>query len=668
MNKLKMHSPNLTQENIARIRELFPGCVTEAKGEDGRLKLAVDFDQLQQELSESIVEGPQERYHLNWPGKREALLTANAPIAKTLRPYREESVDFDTTKNLFIEGDNLEALKLLQETYLSKVKMIYIDPPYNTGNDFIYEDNFAENAEEFLKRSNQKDEEGNRLVANTEANGRFHSDWLSMMYSRLKLARNLLSDEGMVIISIDENEHSNLVKLGGLIFGDENFCGEIVWKNSSKNDQKYISIQHEYFVVFVKGKQFNKGDWVEKKEGLEQIYQAFDGLLKKYGADWEAIHKAALNWYKQFPESNPITNSKHYGWMDERGVYFPADISGPNDGQYIYDVVHPETKQVVKMPSRGWSCPPEKMKELIDNNMVHFGRDHTKVPQLKTYLKNTEFQSLTSVRFVDGRAASKRLAGLFGEKVFTNPKDEFLLKDIFKAMGVCGDDIVMDFFAGSASTMHAVFELNKEAGSSCKTILVQMPENLYVIEKTAKGAAKQITKNAINYLKKKRLSQNIAELAKERIRLVGNSLKGTWKEGDIGFRSFKIDSSSMADVYYTPDAIEQGQLKIFTDNIKSDRKPEDLLFQVLLDWGVDLSLPIRKVSLQGKTVFFVNHPPYDLIACFDTGVNEDLVKELARFEPLRVVFRDNGFVSDAVKINVEQIFKQMSPGTEVKSI
>ncbi len=662
-----MHSPNLTQENIARLRELFPGCVTEAHGEGGQLRLAVDFDQLRQELSEAIVEGPQERYHLNWPGKREALLTANAPIAKTLRPCREESVDFDTTKNLFIEGDNLEALKLLQETYLGKVKMIYIDPPYNTGNDFIYEDDFAESTDEFLKRSNQKDEDGNRLVANTEANGRFHSDWLSMMYSRLKLARNLLADDGVVVISIDENEHSNLIKLGGLIFGDENFCGEIVWKNSSKNDQQYISMQHEYLVVFVKGKQCNSGDWVEKKEGLDQIYKAFDGFQRKYGADRDGIHKAALDWYKQFPASNPITNSKHYSWMDKRGVYFAADISGPNDGQYVYEVKHPITKQVVKMPSRGWSCPQEKMKELVENDMVHFGPDQTNVPQLKTYLNNTEFQSLTSIRFVDGRAASKRLANLFGEKVFTNPKDELLLKDLFKAMRVGNDDLIMDFFAGSASTMHAVFELNKETGSRCKTILVQMQEDLDKMEKTAKGAAKKITNNAVKYLKEKGLPQNIAELAKERIRLVGKNLKTGWK-GDIGFRVLKIDSSNMADVYYTPDSIEQTLLDKMTANIKPDREPEDLLFQVLLDWGVDLSLPIRKETIQGKTVFFVNEAPYDLIACFDTGVNEDMVKELAKHKPMRVVFRDTGFVSDAVKINVGQIFKQMSPDTDVKSL
>ena len=343
MEQMKMHSPDLTQQNIERIRELFPNCITEAQGIDGKIKLAIDFDQLKQELSGSIVEGPQERYHLNWPGKREALLTANAPIAKTLRPCREESVDFDTTQNLFIEGDNLDALKLLQETYLGKVKMIYIDPPYNTGNDFIYKDNFTDNSSEFLKTSNQKSNEGFPLVSNTESSGRFHSNWLSMIYSRLKLARNLLTDDGVIAISIDENEHSNIVKVGCEVFGDENFCGEIVWKNSSKNDQKYISIQHEYILLFVKNKYFNSGAWTEKKEGLDEIYSAFQKLKKEHGTDWDTIHSKALEWYKQFPESNPITNSKHYSWMDERGVYFPDNISGPNDGQYVYDVVHPVT-------------------------------------------------------------------------------------------------------------------------------------------------------------------------------------------------------------------------------------------------------------------------------------------------------------------------------------
>jgi len=665
MEKLKMHTPNLTRDNIARIRELFPGCVTEARDSNGKLKLAVDFDQLRQELSESIVEGPQERYELNWPGKREALLAANAPIAKTLRPCREESVDFDTTKNLFIEGDNLDALKLLQEAYLGKIKLIYIDPPYNTGNDFIFSDVFCEETDEFMRRSHQIDDYGNKLTTNTESNGRFHSDWLAMMFSRLKLARNILSEDGIIIISIDENEHSNLVKLCNLVFGEENFCGEIVWKNSSKNDQKFISVQHEYLAFFVKSKRHNSGTWIEKKYGLDQIYAAFDRFKKEHDGDYEKVHLAALDWYKQFPESNPISSNKHYKWMDERGIYFAADISGPNDGQYVYDVPHPKNGIHVKIPSRGWSCPPEKMNELIAKDMVHFGKDHTTVPQLKTYLRDTEFQSLTSIRFVDGRAASKRLASIFGEKIFTNPKDEFLLKDIFKAVGVTGDDIVLDFFAGSGTTMHAVFELNKETGSNCRCILVQLPEDLNKTHATAKGAAKQITQNAIAHLKRKKLPQNIAEIAKERIRIIGKNMKATW-DGDTGFRSLSVSTSSMAEEFYTPDAITQKDLRLYVNNIKSDRTPEDLLFQVLLDWGVELSLPITSKVIQNKTIFLVDENA--LIACFDRGINEKLVKEIAALEPIRVVFRDDGFTSDAVKINVEQIFRQMSPSTDVKSI
>lgn len=302
MEKLKMHSTNLTQENIARIRDLFPGCVTEAMSEAGGVTLAVDFDQLRQELSETIVEGPQERYQLNWPGKRDALLKANAPIAKTLRPRRAESVDFDATKNLFIEGDNLDALKLLQDTYLGKIKLIYVDPPYNTGSDFIYADSFAATKNEELKRSGQVSAEGVPLVANTMANGRFHSDWLSMMLPRLKLARNLLADDGVLVISIDENEHANLVSVASEVFGRDAYVGEIVLKNSSKNDQSYISIQHEYIVFFVKDKSANTGDWVERKEGLEKIYAAFDGFKKQFGNDWAAINAAAKAWYKTFPQ------------------------------------------------------------------------------------------------------------------------------------------------------------------------------------------------------------------------------------------------------------------------------------------------------------------------------------------------------------------------------
>ena len=670
MDKLKMHSPNLTDENVAKIRDLFPSCVTEAADENGKPRLVVDFDQLRQELSDHIVDGGQERYRLDWPGKREALIIANAPIAKTLRPSEKESLSFSETKNLFIEGDNLDALKLLQSTYLGRIKLIYIDPPYNSGKDFIYHDNFSQGSEEYLKKSSQVDEDGNRLIANRDSNGRFHSEWLSMLFSRLVIAKKLLRDDGIVIVSIDEKEHANLKKLCDEVFGASNFCGEIVWKNSSKNDQAYISIQHEYFVIYVKDKEFNKGEWIEKKQGLDEIYKAFDGFRKLYGENIESIHDAALSWFGDFPPSNPITDSKHYNWMDERGVYFASDISGPNFGQYVYDVTHPETGLICKPPASGWRYPEQEMKERIRDKKVHFGPDHTTIPKNKTYLKDTEFQSLTSMRFVDGRSASNRLQEIFEEKVFTNPKDELLLSDVFKAMGVKGDDIVLDFFAGSGTTAHAIFELNKSLGSQCSTISVQIAEDLHEMLKVATGNSKKVTQNAINFLKQKGLPENIAEISKERIRRVGTRTLQTlchpgWNK-DVGFRVLKIDASNMQDVFYRPDEVGQADLLIAVDNIKPDRTPEDLLFQVLVDWGVDLTLPIRRETIHSKTVFLVDDNA--LAACFDSGVTEELVKDLARHQPLRMVFRDNGFASDAVKINVEQIFRQLSPTTDIKSI
>ncbi|NCB27477.1 MAG: site-specific DNA-methyltransferase [Bacteroidia bacterium] len=625
MNKLKMHSPNLTQENIARIRELFPGCVTEAQGEDGKVRLAVDFDQLRQELSESIVEGPQERYHLNWPGKREALLTANAPIAKTLRPCREESVDFDTTKNLFIEGDNLEALKLLQETYLGQVKMIYIDPPYNTGNDFIYEDDFAENADEFLKRSNQKDEEGNRLVANTESNGRFHSDWLSMMYPRLKLARNLLSDDGVIFISIDDGEVHSLRKAADEVFGESNFIANAIWekKFAPQNDAKWLSDNHDHILIYAKDKQ----------------------IWRPYKLPRTEENNARFN--------NPDN--------DPRGVWASSDMTVRTyNASTDYPITTPSGKEIKPTHGRCWAISKEKFQELIKDNRVWFGKNGDNVPRYKTFLSEVDdgIVPLTIWKYGEvghNQEARQETKNLFENNAyFDSPKPTRLLIRIAK-ISTKNDDLILDFFAGSATTAHAVMQLNAEDGGNRRSIMVQLPEPCDEQSEAFKSGYK-----------------TIAEISKERIRRAGKKIlesecHGGWNK-DIGFRVLKVDSSNMTDVYYTPDAIEQDQLKTFTDNIKSDRKPEDLLFQVLLDWGVDLSLPIRKESIQGKTVFFVNEPPYDLVACFDTGVNEDLVKELARFEPLRVVFRDTGFVSDAVKINVEQIFKQMSPGTDVKAI
>jgi len=623
MEKMKMHSPNLTQENIAHIRALFPDCVTEAKDESGKIKLAVDFDQLKQELSESIVEGPQERYHLNWPGKREALLTANAPIAKTLRPCPEESVDFDTTKNLFIEGDNLDALKLLQETYLGKVKMIYIDPPYNTGNDFVYKDDFAENAEEFLRRSNQMDEFGNHLAANTEANGRFHSDWLSMIYPRLKLTRSLLQDDGVIFISNDDIEVHNMRKVCDEIFGEDNFIANFIWeKRTNRENRKVVSYRHDNVSCYCKSK-------VEART-LKQL----------------PMNEKALANYKN-PDNDP------------RGLWKsdPATAqAGHGTKNQFYDLVAPNGRIHKLESGRCWLYTKPVMDEAIKGNRIWFGKGGNGVPRVKTYLEAKE-RGLTpeSILFSKdvstNEAAKNNLKLLFdGVAVFETPKPVELIK-LLAQIG-SSDGIILDFFSGSSATAHAVMKLNSEDGGNRKFIMVQLPEPCVENSEAFKAGY-----------------QTIAEISKERIRRAGKKIledqcHEEWNK-DVGFRVLKIDSSNMAEVYYTPDAIAQDGLPFKVDNVKEDRTAEDLLFQVLLDWGVDLSLPIRKETIQGKAIFFVDKNA--LVACFDTGVNEELVKQLAGFEPLRVVFRDNGFVSDAVKINVEQIFKQMSPGTDVKS-
>ena len=621
MQKLKMHSPDMTQEHIARIREFFPNCVTEARGKDGSLRLSVDFDLLRQELSGSIVEGPQERYHLDWPGKREAILAANAPIAKALRPCRKESVDFDTTKNLFIEGDNLDALKLLQETYLGKVKMIYIDPPYNTGNDFIYNDDFAETSEAYLSRSNQKDEAGNRLVANPDSNGRFHSDWLSMMYPRLKIARNLLADDGVIFISCDDNEVENIKILCNEIFGRENFISCFIWKRRQNVDSRSkngASVDHEYALVFSK---LSSG----RIRGAEKD-------LDKYSN----------------PDNDPRGN-----WMSDNMIGLATKDQRPN---LHYDLINPLTGINYGCPITGWRYEPKRMAELIKNNEVIFpkspkGRPRRKKFQADLLSEFTGKSSLLSAPF--NTDATREVRDLFeGNDFFDFPKPVMLIKEYLE-QGTTGEDIILDFFAGSSTTAHAVMQLNAEDGGNRRFIMVQLPEACDAQSEAAKAGY-----------------GTIAEISKERIRRAGKKiLEGDCHEGwnrDVGFRVLKVDTSNMADVFYTPDALQQSLLDLTTDNIKPGRTPEDLLFQVLLDWGVELTLPIRKESIQGKTVFFVDDNA--LVACFDRGFDEALVRELAACAPLRVVFRDNGFVSDAVKINVEQIFRQLSPGTEVRCL
>ncbi len=621
MEKLKMHSPNLTQDNIARIRDLFPGCVTEARGEDGNVKLTVDFDQLRQELAESIVEGPQERYHLNWPGKREALLTANAPIAKTLRPCREESVDFDTTKNLFIEGDNLDALKLLQETYLGKVKMIYIDPPYNTGNDFIYEDNFSEDSEIFLQRSNQKDKQGNRLIVNTEANGRFHSDWLSMIYCRLRLARGLLADDGAIFISIDDGEQANLKKACDEIFGEENFIANIIWqkKFAPQNDAKYLSSSHDHILLYSKNKTSFQVNLLPRSDKAVSRYVNKDN--------------------------------------DPRGPWASSDLLRmEHRDNCVYEIVGPTGKRWKPAPGTSWRHPEKEMLELISDDQVWFGEDGESKPRRKRFLTDVKDGVTPETIWLHeavghNQEGTKAVKELFSDQgiEFSNPKPVRLLMQMLR-IATNKNDLILDFFAGSSTTAHAVMQLNAEDGGTRRFVMVQIPEPCNEKSEAFK----------IGY-------KSIAEISKERVRRAGKQI-GEGKHLDVGFRVLKIDTSNMADVYYAPDALDKANFDLFVDNIKSDRTPEDLLFQVMLDWGVDLALPITKQSIQGKEVFFVDGNV--LAACFDSSgsIDEAFVKELAKHQPLRVVFRDAGYKNSAVKINVEQIFKLLSPITEVKCI
>ena len=670
MEKLKMHSPNLTQDNIARIRDLFPGCVTEAKGEDGSVKLAVDFDQLRQELSDSIVEGPQERYQLNWPGKREALLTANAPIAKTLRPVRttknskgehiEESVNFDTTKNIFIEGDNLDALKLLQENYLGKIKMVYIDPPYNTGNDFVYADDFVDEVSEFFLRSNQVDREGNRLTANPETSGRFHSDWLSMMYSRLKLSRNLLRDDGLIVIHIDENEYPNLEKLLAEIYGEKNNLGTIVWdKRNPKGDATGVAQQHELICIYCKDREFFKTtcEFQRPKENAGKMLAKAKQILSKEGGVTEKARKEYKDWVNQ---QDLTGGEKAYNQIDDNGdVFRPVSMAWPNKKKapedYFIPLIHPVTGTECPVPERGWRNPPATMQELLKSGLIIFGPDEKTQPTRKYRLNDNLFENIPSLLYYGG-SDDALLADL--KIPFDTPKPVQVAKRLIQS--ICkNDDILIDFFAGSCTAAHALMLLNAEDGANRRFIMVQLPE-----ECDEKSEAKKLGYSVVSEIGKNRIRRAAKKIREEFSEILAT--RNT--ELDLGFRLLKVDTSNMADVYYSPDVLEKANLDLFVDNIKPDRTPEDLLFQVMLDWGVDLALPIAKQSIQGKDVFFVDGNV--LTACFDASgsIDETFVKELAKLQPLRVVFRDAGFKNSAVKINVEQIFKLMSPVTEVKCI
>lgn len=693
MEKLKMHSPNLTQDNIARIRDLFPGCVTEARGGDGSVKLAVDFDQLRQELTESIIEGPQERYHLNWPGKREASLAANSPIAKTLRPYTSESLNFDTTKNLFIEGDNLDALKLLQETYLNKVKLIYIDPPYNTGSDLIYEDDFSESAEDFLKKSLQLDKHGNRMTLNAESSGKFHSKWLSMLYPRLRLARNLLDEDGVICISISDIELKNTLAICNEVFGEQNYVNtvsvlaKVAAGASGGGEDKRLKKNIEYIVIFAKLlDSFNPLSHLYTERPLIDVINE----MREAGESWKytsillgARERVFLGEVKD-GDGNAIEIYKR-GGVKRTTISKVCKIEGISEADayrkyfgQIFSDTNAQTSIRTRVIDAVGSLDESEILEV--EYVPRSGRDKG--------MKVTHSYISPTVRRV---IWLKDVADASGDKIIKKEKlgtfwDNFDYNNVGKEGGIPFPDgkkpidllrtcinlyggkegIFMDFFAGSGSLAHAVMATNLKDGGKRRFVVVQINGPIDPNNKKYESA--------IQFYRSEGIPLAIAEVSKERIRRAGSMLRQEFNatalndSQDFGFRVLKVDSSNMAEVYYAPDSMDKAKIDLFVDNIKHDRTPEDLLFQLMLDWGVDLGLPITKQAIQGKEVFMVDGNA--LSACFDGhgGIDEAFVKELAKVQPLRVVFRDAGFKDSSVKINVEQIFKLLSPATEVKCI
>ena len=640
MEHLNMQSMDKVAANVAKIRELFPNCVTERINNEGKLEHAIDFDMLKQELSDHVVDGLQERYQFTWPDKRKAILAANAPINKTLRPCREESVDFDNTENLYIEGDNLEVLKLLQETYLGKVKMIYIDPPYNTGNDFVYEDDFKQSADEYIDNSGQLDEEGNRLVANTESNGRFHTDWLNMMYPRLNLAKDLLSEDGVIAISIDENEVENLKRCCKEIYGESNYIATIISKMNPRGSQssKDIAITHEYILVIAKSKEYQVNG-LELTEEQEKEYKYQDAMgcyrllgLRKRGADSRR--------------------------EDSPSMYFPIYYDPDNDNLSTIEkysvIIYPKLSDGTDGRWRWSKSKVEREKNLLVVRAVKRGTEYEYDVFSKDYLSENKRRKPMSIwddKEINNEFATELLTDLFKEKkIFDYSKSLFLLKKLITVLS-SADSLVLDFFSGSATTAHAVMQLNAEDGGKRKFIMVQLQEECVENSEAYKAGYK-----------------NICEIGKERIRRAGDKIKAEHPDADldIGFRVFRVDSSNMKDVYYHPEELDQQSMFNLVSNIKEDRSDLDLLYACLLDWGVEISLPHTAEAVDGCTVHNVDNGA--LMACFNERVPASVVEHMAKQQPLRAVFRDSAFATDADKINVTEIFKNLSPDTKVKVI
>ena len=624
MDKLPMHSTDIVDENIEKIGKLFPNAITEREV-DGKVQLGIDFDVLKQELSKEIVDGPQERYQFTWPDKKKSILFANEPTTKTLRLEREKSVGRDgksggvDSENIYIEGDNLEALKILRETYLGKVKMIYIDPPYNTGKDFIYKDNRTQKAADYVDNSGQKDEEGNRLVQNTESNGRFHTDWLNMMYPRLKLAKDLLTDDGVIFISIDDNEQENLRKICDEVLGEKNFIAQIIWEkvHTRKNSAINFSSSHEYIMCYAKIKRSNSNDIVGFKRNL----------LPRENTD---------------AYSNPDN--------DPKGPWKADPITAHNPYAADYTIQKPNGFVIKRPQDRYWAYSEATIKQLIKENAIIWG-EGASMPMVKRYLSDVQAGLVPVTLFNrafagDSSQAKKNLDNLFPEcrGVFDYSKPVKLIDRLLQ-IATRANDIILDFFSGSATTAHAVIKFNAEDGGHRKYIMVQLPE---------------VTKE--NSEAHKAGYYTICDIGEERIRRAGKKIKSETNANiDYGFRCFKVDSSNMKNVYYSPGELMQKTLDLAIDNIKPDRTPEDLLFQVMLDLGILLSSKIEKKTIVGKKVFSVADGY--LLACFDEKVTEEVVTAIAKQHPYYAVFRDSSMADSSVAANFEQIFKTYSPNT-----
>ena len=622
MDKLKMQTADGVQGNISRIAELFPECITEVNNQMGGVKRSVDFDKLRQLLSSDIVEGNEERYQFTWPDKRKAILAANAPINATLRPCPKESVNFDTTQNLYIEGDNLDVLKCLKETYLHKVKMIYIDPPYNTGNDFVYEDDFAESASEYLANSGQFDEQGNRLVTNTESNGRFHTDWLNMIYPRLKVARDLLTEDGVIFISIDDNEAKDLKNITDEVFGERNFLAQVVWERaySPINLMKHFSPSHDYILCYAKN------------------------------IDSAVCHGIGRSNEANDRYSNPDN--------DPRGVWKASDLSvGPAVQENIYPITTPSGRVVEPPAGRSWSLSRKAFRERLEDNRIWFGPNGDNVPAMKRFLselRKTGITPMTIWKYTEvdhSQGATQKLAKLFdGKKYFDYPKPVSLIERCLQLYSD-KDSLILDFFSGSATTAHAVMQLNAEDGGNRKYIMVQLPELTDEKSEAYKAGYK-----------------NICEFGKERIRRAGAKIKEENPEKaqhlDTGFRVLKLDSSNMKEVFYSPKETTQQELFALVDNVKDDRTSEDLLFQVMLELGATLDSKIEESVVDGKTIY--NVADGYLVACFDQKVTDEVVTAIAKMQPMYAVLRDTGMADDATATNFEQIFKTYAPNTTTK--